>query len=188
MVLKLKAFTIFAPVLLVISVGGLNSNACVLRGKGRRSRRTEFPVPARKRRSAWCLRMTAKVRFGPSATRSANDKYLRIPVTHGVGCERPLSRQRCASTLMSSVQVVGGETRLGPVRGGVVAPAEMLDQQSRWSARQTICRWPRWSAATPSRERETIPSKAGSDQVRGMLVCSLRARSALDGVSWVRGG
>jgi hypothetical protein len=33
MVLKLKAFTIHAPVLLVISVGGLNSNACVLGGE-----------------------------------------------------------------------------------------------------------------------------------------------------------
>ena len=78
MVLKLKAFTIHAPVLLVISVGGLNSNACVLGGKGRRWRRTEFPVPARKRRSAWCLRMTAKGRFDPLAKPSTNDCGLRV--------------------------------------------------------------------------------------------------------------
>jgi hypothetical protein len=42
-----------------------------------------------------------KVRMGsirPSAKRSANDRNLRIAVAHCVGRERPLSRQRCAST------------------------------------------------------------------------------------------
>jgi hypothetical protein len=39
----------------------------------------------------------ARCRFNPFAKPTMNDRFLRIVVAHGVGRERPLSRQRCAS-------------------------------------------------------------------------------------------
>ena len=41
---------------------------------------------------------SAKGRYDPFAKPSTNDRYLRIAVTSGVGCERPLSAL-CAGSL-----------------------------------------------------------------------------------------
>jgi hypothetical protein len=49
-----------------------------------------------------------------------DDRRLRIAVVHGVRHERPLSRQRCASTPIGFdpiIQSLGASRQLGPVRG-----------------------------------------------------------------------